>query len=47
MGARYIMLGMLQASEGLPLCQEVFDDNTAEVATIRMGSKRMLSDQLQ
>ena len=33
--ARQVMLGVVQTSEGLPLYHEVFDGNTAEVATIK------------
>ena len=33
--ARQIMLGVVQTAEGLPLYHEVFDGNTAEVATLK------------
>ena len=33
--ARQVMLGVVQTAEGLPLWHEVFDGNTAEVATLK------------
>lgn len=33
--ARQVMLGVVQTADGLPLYHEVFDGNTAEVATIK------------
>ena len=33
--ARQVMLGVVQTAEGLPLWHEVFEGNTAEVATIK------------
>ena len=35
MVARQVMLGVVQTAEGLPLYHEVFDGNTAEVATLK------------
>ena len=33
--ARQVILGVVQTEVGLPLCQEVFDGNTAEMTTIK------------
>ena len=40
--ARQVMLGVVQTAEGLPLWHEVFDGNTAEVATLKGVIQRIV-----
>ena len=40
--ARQVMLGVVQTAEGLPLYHEVFDGNTAEVATLKPTIEKIL-----
>ena len=40
--ARQVMLGVVQTAEGLPLYHEVFDGNTAEVATLKAVIQRIV-----
>jgi transposase len=40
--ARQVMLGVVQTTEGLPLNHEVFDGNTAEVATLKGVIQRII-----
>lgn len=41
--ARQFMLGVVQTAEGIPLYHEVFDGNTAEVATLRPTIEKILA----
>lgn len=39
---RQVMLGIVQTAEGLPLCHEVFEGNTAEVKTLQPSLKTII-----
>ena len=40
--ARQFMLGVMQTAEGLPICHEVFDGNTAETKTLLPILKKVM-----